>query len=192
MNAAESSDVHSKQESGTEDSSPQTQVQWQRASLNWILVPVTVVFAAIIFYRIFWGDNTPSLTRKIWESQQKTWNESQIQNYTLQVRVNKLVPEIFEVEVFNGKATAVKLNGLAITEPRVMDTWSVPGMFITLDDDLAHGELLATGAGNKNTPHLRLWCQFNKSGVPLRYRRLDWQKGEDLLIEVIAFEKLAQ
>lgn len=162
--------------------SPQSGVVWRR------LGPILSLFLGAILGILFWAirhrDTTPPLTEATFAAARDRWQQANIQNYTVTIQVTGNQPATYKVWIEGGLATKAERNGNPLQQRRTFETWSVPGMFGTIERDVS--EIAAASAG----PHLVLRAEFDpETGVPLRYRRLAYRGGGDVQWQVTAFEK---
>jgi Family of unknown function (DUF6174) len=175
--------------SPTEHSSPQNVSQRWFLFRGWLPCMVFALAGSLWLLRMFIGDATPPLSPEALEAAEKLWESQHIENYrvTVQVQADRL--STYSVEVKQGRPTQVLLNNTALTDARIFDTWTLPGMFNTIAEDLTHVNAQQSGKAEANVPRLRLWCLFDQqNGLPLKYRRLDWQKGIDVTWSITKFE----
>ena len=106
----------------------------------------------------------------------------------MEVKLSKNQVEIHRVEVRDGDVRGYTLNDLPMTRRRTFDTWSVPGMFSTIERDVENVELVASGKAGPYTPRLTLWGIFHEQyGFPERYRRIQWGSDMEVSWEVTEF-----
>ena len=124
---------------------PQEVAQGQPLPLRFIGVMLASVGVTLWLCRIYFGDSTPELTHKRSQEAESRWQASQVLDYNLQVVLQKAKPELFEIQVRGGRPRQATLNGTPLTETRAMETWTVPGMFTTIQEDLAISMPLSNG-----------------------------------------------
>ncbi len=116
------------------------------------------------------------------------WAISKPNNYNIEVKQVKQRTEIHRVEVRDGRAARYTINDREMTRRRTFDTWTVPGMFGTIERDLENVRLVKTGNEDAYTPRLTLWGSLNpKYGYPARYRRVQWGADFQVSWEVTEF-----
>jgi hypothetical protein len=168
---------------------PQTLSQRKPNSLlpKWWLI-VLLLLGSVAVWRIFFAAPWPVLTAERLQVAQAQWQAAGDASYELEVHVQGERLERHVVRVRGGEAVEALHNERPLTEARMLDTWTVPGMFDTLAADLTFTGANSGGATGGSRPRLRLWCQFDSAtGIPLRYRRLDWERGLDVSWEVVRF-----
>jgi hypothetical protein len=168
---------------------PQALLQGKRMPRRVPVILAAALLVGLFFWRIIFGDFTPEVTQLRLQQAQQAWSVAKMTNYRLEVEVHSAQRERYLVEVQQGIPTQVTRNGTAITQLRTMETWTVPGMLTTIEEDLSQLANQQSGQATKQTPRLRLWCEFDPlTGVPRKYRRLDWDKGHEITWEVTKFE----
>lgn len=161
------------------DENPQKQGKYRW--LMWIL-SLAVVVALLGVVLAIRGQRLPRMDRATFEAAKARWDEQKPANYEISIAVSGRQPGTYFVGVEQGIATSAKLDGRALTRPRTFGTWSVDGMFATLQRDLDTQD----AQGN-----LMLGAEFHEElGVPLQYERIEMQTGvhDSLRWEVTQFE----
>lgn len=132
----------------------------------------------------------PEVTRKAFESASERWRKANVRSYVVEVRVNSARVETFRVDVRDGLAHSATLNGQPITQSRVFDTWSIPGMLYTIGEDLSAFENHESGKDGGGTANSRLRCDFDPElGIPWRYSKSTWGTTRGVSWEITKFEK---
>ncbi len=128
------------------------------------------VVLAIFFLR---GPGLPPLTRAEFTAAQQRWRNYNMHTYHVDVSVRGSQPADYSVDVLNDEPTAASRNGIPIKQQRVWATWSVPGMFDTIQSDLDSLE--------QARPGLTARCLFDADhGYPVRYQRIDTVQGTEI------------
>lgn len=111
----------------------------------------------------------PVLDSASFTAAQARWQEQTAKDYEIEIVVSGRSPGNYSVRVEQGIAKAATLDGRDLTRPRTFGTWSVDGMFETLQRDLD------TNADRNN---LMLGAEFHPVwGIPMRYERIEMQTG---------------
>jgi hypothetical protein len=135
---------------------------------------------ALLFWAYSHRDRLPQLSQQDFEDAQSRWRKNGPRDYDVEVEVSGRQPAIYRVEVRGGEPAAAFRNGQPLTQKRTWFTWSVPGMFGTLESDFNHVARVTTGDVDENTPRLRLFGIFHpKYGYPERYRRIMLGQGRE-------------
>ena len=145
----------------------------------WFVALILVVLVGGVF--LIRGQRLSSLDRDIFELAKSHWNDNRLTDYEVEVTVTGRQPGIYVVKVQNGIAVESSMDGRALTRPRTFGTWSVDGMFETLQRDLDTNEI---------DNNLMLGAVFDETfGYPLRYERLEMKTGvhDSLQWEVTRF-----
>ena len=134
-----------------------------------------------------------SVTRESFDAARQRWRQAGLSNYNMEIKVNGRQPATYYVEVRDGETTAAHRNGQPLK--RTPSTWTVPGMFYTLSQDVQNVEKVAAGQADESTPHLLLRAQFHSQfGYPERYLRSERVKqgaGPEVSWVVSKFESVA-
>jgi len=116
----------------------------------------------------FWqgrGQRLPRLTPDAFRQAKSLWERQEINNYRVVVEVSGRQAARYEVQVKDGVAVRVLHNGQPLSLSRLIATWSVPGMFGTIQSDLDR---------LPRRKNLTLWARFHPVyGYPESYRRLE-------------------
>ena len=150
------------------------------------------VLAAPFLLLLVWGmwfrDATPPLTRAEFDSAWLRWKQFEPENYDIEIRVDGRQPATYRVEVRGGEATVAMRNGNPLKQRRTFETWSVPGMFDTMESDIVNVERYETGDRGPGAMQLTLRGVFNgEFGYPQHYRRIEWGADVDTTWEVTEF-----
>jgi hypothetical protein len=130
----------------------------------------------------------PPLTADVLAVAEQRWNEREPGNYNLDVEIAGRQTGHFHVEVRSGRVNCVTRNGVA-PQRRVWDTWTVPGMFDTLQQELD----LAAPDGAFGQPGARAVMRaiFDPElGFPRRYERMVMGTPYEVRWDVSHFEIL--
>jgi hypothetical protein len=116
----------------------------------------------------------PPLERADFDAARQRWSQAAPTDYDLEVVVEGRQPATYRVEVRGGEVQVALRNGLPLTQPRTMGTWSVPGMFGTIEIDLENVERSAEDASPTPDAKLLLRARFDgQYGYPARYHRIE-------------------
>lgn len=158
-----------------------------------LLGAATAVSAVVLFLVIRGRDPAPEVSRQSLDEAVRQWQVNGPRDYDVQVVVDGRSKDTYRVSVRDGVAVSLVHNGTLIDRPRVWDTWSVPGMFDTIRRDVETVETVESGQATKETPRLRLKCDFDpKYGYPKRYRRTQMSGGREVIWNVVEFKVLAE
>lgn len=165
-----------------EDARPQPMPQRPRLPLHILVGLLVGIVLAIYAWRTFLGDGLTNLTRSSFEKAESRWKAANIADYQMKVKVRAIASEIYDVTVRNGRADSVFRNGEPLTQRRTMHTWTVPGMFDTIRDDLDSQEQALRGVQGKQ--RLTLRAKFDTNGVPIGYHRIEQSSPVEVTWEV--------
>ena len=112
----------------------------------------------------------PELSPAAFAAAETQWDASAPANYSIETQVEGLQPATYRVQVRDGQVVAATRNGNALRDQRTLGTWSVPGMFGTIESDLQ-----TNAEADPGQPPLQLRAEFHPAyGFPQRYVRLAW------------------
>jgi hypothetical protein len=132
----------------------------------------------------FLGGRLPEMSRSDLTAARERWQAAGIADYEIEVEVQSRQLEKYRVIVAGGEPQEAWRNDRPLKQVRTFDTWSVPGMFDTIETDVEASE----DKGNAQAPKLTLQAEFDtKTGVPLRYRRIEWGKDVQISWQVTKF-----
>jgi len=134
----------------------------------------------------------PKLTPDRFHEAKARWEERAPPNYNIQVAVTGRQAAVYYAEVRDGEVFAATRNGEVLSRLRTVDTWTVSGMFGTIQSDVVNLQRHLAGTADQNTPQVLLRGYFDEqSGVPLRYHRTElrkWGPNVEVMWEVTQFE----
>lgn len=134
------------------------------------------------------GDRLPRLTQDRFDSALRQWSAAAPASYEIAVEVSGNQPARYRVVVRNGEVESAERNGAPLSGARTLGTWSVPGMFRTIEIDL---DEQARAAADGNQGELILWSEFDPQyGYPARYRREQWGNNQKAAWQVTSFQTL--
>jgi hypothetical protein len=138
-----------------------------------------------------WRDRPPTLGRAELEQARERWRQNGPASYDLAVRVSGLRAAVYRVEVRDGVAVSATIDGRPLRDRRTFATWSVPGMFATMEADVEHVETRAVEAVPRSA-RLALYGTFHaRLGYPQRYHRIEWGEAgtdQETTWEVLSFQ----
>jgi hypothetical protein len=134
-------------------------------------------------------DTLPPLTADGLAAAERHWEEHARNNYDLDVEISGRQSGQIHIEVRLGRATKVTRNGVS-PQRRTWDTWTVPGMFDTLGQEL---DLAAQPDGAFGQPGARAVMRVSfdtELGLPRRYERFVLGTPLEVRWEVTRFQTL--
>jgi hypothetical protein len=153
--------------------------------VRWGLVAFALtMLAAIVAICIWFRNPAAPITRSAFEDARRRWEESQIADYDVEIEVQGRQAAVYRVRVRNNRVASALRNGYPLKQRRTQGTWSVPGMFDTIEADLENVESARReGAAQK----LLLRAVFDsKLGYPSYYHRGELG-GDDVVWRVRRF-----
>lgn len=144
-----------------------------RRTLSYVLAVLIGPLVLLLTWSAYRQANLlPALSRTGLEAAERRWQAAGVTDYSLEVVVRGRQPATYSVVVRGGQVQTATRNGQPLTQPRTMDTWSVPGMFRTIATDLETVERAA--AGDTAAARLLLRARFDPQlGYPARYHRVE-------------------
>lgn len=142
-----------------------------------IVIALAVVLCGMVVGAfLYFRSDQPPITAERLSAAEQLWQSSGPADYDIQVRTNGPRAALYAVEVREGVAVSAAIDGRPIEAVHAIDTWSVPGMFDTIQSDLQSQEIVAAGEADRFTPRVTIWGEFHPElGYPRSYRRA--QKG---------------
>jgi hypothetical protein len=102
------------------------------------------------------------------------WKQAGPPSYDIEVQVAGRQGATYRVEVRQGEIARALRNGQPLKQIRTLGTWSVPGMFESIEVDLKQQERARRGTADRAVPGLSLFAQLDPEfGFPRRYLRLE-------------------
>jgi Family of unknown function (DUF6174) len=146
---------------------------------------IVLGLAAALF--LFRSSNKP-VTRELLSEARARWEKQGLQDYDLEVQVSGRQGATYEVHVQHGEVTEALRNGAPLRQQRTFRTWSVPGMFDTMETDVDSLEFADANPQNPQRIQLTLRAHFDdKTGLPLTYLRSEWGTHHDVTWKVTRF-----
>jgi len=134
----------------------------------------------------------PKLTPDRFFEAKVCWEENAPPSYNIQIAVTGRQAAVYYAEIRDGEVFAATRDGDMLSRRRTVDTWTVPGMFATIQSDVVNLEKHLAGTADRNTPQVLLRGYFDEqTGVPLRYHRTElnkWGPNAEVMWEVTQFE----
>lgn len=178
-------------ETSRAENDPHPSPQRPRLPLHILVGMGLGIVLAFFVARRFLGDPLPPLSSEGLREAMARWQAAGIDDYLVQVEVQSRQQEHYSVQVKQGTPEQAWRNGQPLKHLRTFDTWTIPGMFATMSDDLARSERRGTTKDGADGSRLTLRCQFDeRTGAPLRYRRIEWGNDLEISWQITKFEEL--
>lgn len=178
-------------DSAREEQPPHEEAQRTRFPLPIVVGVLLGLVLSIFLARYFFGDSSPELTVEAFQQAQTRWRDANIKDYRVEVEVVSRQKERYTVEVRGGEPQQAWRNGQPLKQMRIFDTWSVPGMFATIADDLRLSEPHQQGNTGEIAKQLYLRCTFDDAtGAPVRYHRVQWGSHLDIVWQITKLEQI--
>ncbi len=154
------------------------------AFLGVVLGGVVVLVIASLLSR----DPSPSISRRDFDEAKQRWAERGPENYDVHVEAFGRQAAIYRVQVRDGKTATLIRNDIPIGRASARETWSVLGMFDTIEYDLAAIDRYRELHPDARRDPLTLRATFHPElGYPQQYRRIEFGSDIEVRWEVIAF-----
>ena len=122
-------------------------------------------------------DRLPELDVAQFAEFQEKWRAAEIADYQITIEVSGRQAAVYSVDVRNGQVVTATRDGLPLRQRRTFSTWSVPGMFTTIQSDVDNLIKHREGSADRLTPQLLLRAKFHPQlGYPEKYHRTELQK----------------
>ncbi len=144
-----------------------------RRTTVFVLASLAFALACVVLaLQFFVVERIPELTAAELADAKKRWQDRGPTDYDIDIELRGAQPGIVHTEVRHRVVTATTRDG-RVPPQWTWDTWSIPGMFETLDKDMEIGEdpqkEISAAPGTK----WRLRAEFDSEvGYPRRYHRL--------------------
>ena len=142
------------------------------------------IIVAVIAMLLMGPGQIPELNASSFNQALNQWGSNRLMNYEIEITVQGRQPGRYRTTVQDGEVVSAEFNNNALTNPRTMSTWTVDGMFRTIDYDVQ-----AQLNRDAQDPELTLRAEFNPQyGYPQKYQRIQWGSLNELTWEVTRFE----
>jgi len=153
------------------------------------LVTLLAIFGVGLVLRA--RSTLPPLAADDLAAAERLWEENAPGDYNLEVEIGGRQSGRFHVEVRSGKATHVTRNGVP-PQRRTWDTWTVPGMFDTLHQELELAEKPEGAFGQPGARAVERVVFDDQLGFPRRYERFVLGTVYEVRWEVTQFEAVVK
>ncbi|MCA9200327.1 MAG: hypothetical protein KDA87_22460 [Planctomycetales bacterium] len=158
-------------------------------NLRWLAVvagAASGIVGALLVIRS-WGEPLPPIVHEpTLEAQRKLWEALAVQDYRIRIQVDGANPGVYEVEVQDGQPVSSTFRDKPLTNSRTMGTWTVPGMFRTIELDLYH-----RSQADRDPRRLAIRASFDPDWhYPDRMVRTDLDTNQGANWKVLQFERL--
>jgi hypothetical protein len=159
----------------------------RRATL-FVLGSIVFALASLVLaLEFFVVERIPLLTESELNGAQKRWQEHGPVSYDMDIELRGAQPGRVEIKVRNRVVMAETRDG-RVPKEHTWDTWSVPGMFNTLETDMEIADNPEQAIDAAPGTKWQLRCEFDPVlGTPRRYHRLA-SGGPEVYWRVIRFE----
>ncbi len=153
-----------------------------------VLGSIAFALASLVLaLEFFVVERIPLLTQTELDIAKKQWQEHGPASYDMDIELRGAQPGRVQVNVRNRIVTA-ETRGGRVPKEHTWDTWSIPGMFNTLETDMEIAEnpeqAIQAAPGTK----WELRCEFDSAtGIPRRYHRMA-SGGPEVYWRVTRFE----
>jgi hypothetical protein len=180
---------------GTETAPPRSRrrgLSWARFLLAALLGAGLTGLVIVVLIAARHGRLRP-LTAETLDQARRAWDAQGPENYNIEIAVSGRQAAVYRVEVRQRQPLRATRNAAPLNQRRTWTTWSVPGMFGTLQADVDNLRRLA--AGEQDLPALFVRVEFDPHfGFPKRYVRTEGVRmgtNPEVTWEVKSFEVVA-
>ena len=119
----------------------------------------------------------PPLAIDDFEQARQLWQANAPLDYDITIEVAGRQAAVYHVEVRAGQVVVSTRNSMPLKQRRTRGTWSVPGMFNTMQSDVTNAEQHRQGTAAAGVPRVHLLALFDQRfGYPQRYHRTELRK----------------
>jgi len=181
--------------SPSDDSVPGTRPKRRRPRgaplLLGMLLGLLVTVAALLAVAIATRDRIPPLTQAAFDAAVTRWDAAGLRDYDLDVELSGTRPGQVHVEVRDGQVARMTRDGVEPEQRRTWYVWSVPGMFDTIEQELANSRDPAGTFKSTNVTQMVMWAEFDSRwGYPRQYHRVVLGADFEVQWKVRRFEPL--
>lgn len=120
------------------------------------------------------GPRLPEVDQARLDEARQLWRQNGPADYDVEVNFSGPEPAVYRVRVRGGKTLAASRNGTPLKDARTLGTWSVPGMFDTVQRDVEHS-IKPIQINPREAQYVSPRAVFDPQyGYPARYRRIQW------------------
>jgi hypothetical protein len=144
-----------------------------RKGIAFVLACLAFALACVVFaLQFFVAERLPLLTEAELERAKKLWQEHGPTDYDIDVEIRGAQPGVVHAEIRHG-AVLAQTRDNRVPPQWTWDTWSVPGLFGTLEQDMEIAENPEREIQAAKGTKWQLRCEFDpRYGYPRRYHRL--------------------
>ena len=171
-----------------DQSSPMPRKASRASAIVWgALCAVLTVLVFYIVYSLASGPRLSEVSRARFDRAREQWKTKGPRSYDIETAVAGLQKAVYRVEVRDGKVVSAVRNGSPLKDTRTMGTWSVPGMFDTMEVDVDHSEE-PIRISARESHYVSPLARFDPTyGYPSHYRRIEWGSDVEASWEVTEF-----
>ena len=130
----------------------------------------------------------PDVDRDIHAAEFRAWESVAPPNYDIETKVTGRQPALYVVQVRDEAVLSATRNGTPLQQRRTMGTWSVPGMFDTMESDLINEADDQNQRLMSNSPQVTVRAKFHPDWhYPEKYQRIEWGTQYEVEWEVTKF-----
>ncbi len=149
-----------------------------------------LVLCALLVVVAVWArrGRLPDVDLAIHTEEFSAWRVVAPQSYDIETEVSGRQPAIYRVRVRGGDVVSATRNGVDLRQRRTMGTWSVPGMFDTMESDLVNEADDQNDRLMHNSPRVTVRARFHpKWHYPESYQRIEWGSHYEVDWQVTKF-----
>jgi hypothetical protein len=159
-----------------------------------VLGIVAGLFSILVVLPGFRDVGMPLISRERLMDAKETWANANVKSYTVEINVTGPQAAVYRVDVRDGEVVRALRNDQPLANRRTFGTWSVPGMFHTIDADVTNIEKVRNGTAEPFVPQVRIRGKFHPVyGYPERFHRVEMRKmgaNPEVTWQVTQFEPI--
>lgn len=153
---------------------------------------LTAIAALMAWTAVSNRGQLPPLAIEDFEQARQLWQANAPLDYDVTIEVAGRQSAVYHVEVRAGEVVVSTRNSMPLKQRRTQGTWSVPGMFNTMQSDVDNAEQHRLGTAAEGVPQVYLLALFDPQyGYPQRYHRTElrkWANNSVVSWEVTQFD----
>lgn len=155
------------------------------------MVGASLALICVLAVFVIWSrrGRLPEINQQALDEAFEAWQSVAPPSYDIETNVSGRQPAVYAVQVRDGNVTTATRNGAELKQIRTMGTWSVPGMFDTIERDLLNSAADAKDRITPQSPRVTVRGRFHPQWhYPQTYQRIEWGSPYEVTWSVTRFE----
>jgi hypothetical protein len=155
------------------------------------LVGTGLALVCVVAVFVIWSrrGSLPEINQQAFDDAFEAWQSVEPPSYDIETAVTSRQPAVYVVQVRDGKVVKATRNGVELKQIRTMGTWSVPGMFDTIQRDLRNTVADPNDRITPRSPRVTVRASFHPQWhYPQTYQRIQWGSPYEVAWSVARFE----